>query len=381
MTPQARAREGVFLRYYQNIGSRRQPRLVEKPLPGEGQAPHASLATPRAADLTGDGLFDLVVSAGSNIFILPNIGSATQPRFKLDQPPLRLAWGAAPLPGWRFIDFNKDGLPDLVDDYTILLNSGKGSPYFFDTPVRLLPQGVHIAHPSGIGDDWFWPYLCDFDRDGRFDVLFGDWFGHVWFHRNTSQSQDQQFDVQGYRLKTVDGKEIKVGPVNSDPSKDFTSLQGARTVFTVADFDDDGLNDLVVGDTYGIIRYYRNSGTAAEPVFDLPIQVADQKIRGLVDATDWNGDGRMDIIAGAASGMVRVYLNRGPKGAAARFDEGIDPGLPPIKQPRVSMVDLNRDGDEDLFLPSTQGSVFIERSFLRHGYAKATLVKVEKAGR
>ena len=41
------------------------------------------------------------------------------------------------------------------------------------------------------------------------------------------------------------------------------------------------------------------------------------------------------------------------------------------------MADLNGDGDEDLYLPSTQGSVFIERSFLRHGYANAQLLGVE----
>lgn len=42
------------------------------------------------------------------------------------------------------------------------------------------------------------------------------------------------------------------------------------------------------------------------------------------------------------------------------------------------MADLNGDGDEDLFLPSTQGSVLIERSFLKYGYAPAKLLAVEK---
>ncbi len=62
----------------------------------------------------------------------------------------------------------------------------------------------------------------------------------------------------------------------------------------------------------------------------------------------------------------------------ARFDEGFVPTLPPIPQPRILMADLNGDGDDDLFLPSTQGSCLIERSFLEHGYAQASLLAVER---
>ena len=52
--------------------------------------------------------------------------------------------------------------------------------------------------------------------------------------------------------------------------------------------------------------------------------------------------------------------------------------LPQIKQTRVRVVDLNRDGDEDLFVMSTQGSILVEQSFLKHGYARGQVVKFEK---
>jgi hypothetical protein len=115
-------------------------------------------------------------------------------------------------------------------------------------------------------------------------------------------------------------------------------------------------------------------------VFDEAVQIAEMGIRGLVDATDWNGDGWTDVIAGAANGRVRVILNR-PGDSSPRFAEGFDPGLPPIPQPRVLVADLNGDGDEDLFLPSTQGACFVERSFLKHGYARANLIAVEQRPR
>jgi hypothetical protein len=42
------------------------------------------------------------------------------------------------------------------------------------------------------------------------------------------------------------------------------------------------------------------------------------------------------------------------------------------------MGDLNGDGDDDLFMAGLQGAIFVERSFLQHGYARAELVGAER---
>ncbi|GAJ21732.1 unnamed protein product, partial [marine sediment metagenome] len=55
-------------------------------------------------------------------------------------------------------------------------------------------------------------------------------------------------------------------------------------MFCAADFDNDGKNDLVVGDTYGMNRYYKNMGSNDKPIFALPVEVAKHQSRGLVDA-------------------------------------------------------------------------------------------------
>jgi hypothetical protein len=275
------------------------------------------------------------------------------------------------------IDWNSDGQVDTVSDYTVFLNSGRGNPYRFQETVQVLPAGAFIEHPSGIGDDHFWPYLADVDDDGRIDVLFGDWHGHVWFHRNLSTPQKKQFDITGVRLATEDGKPIKVGPINGDIEKDFVALQGARTTLTAGDYDNDGLDDLIVGDTYGIIRYYKNLGPAELPRFAPAVKIGDLKTRLTVERTDWNGDGKLDVAAGAANHRVFVFLNTGDHGRAA-FDEGRQLQLPHIKGPSIHVADLNRDGDDDLFISGTQGTTFVERSFLRHGYAKARVLAIQK---
>jgi hypothetical protein len=366
-----------FLVYYENIGPAAEPSFRRQALPATGDFPRIRLATPRIFDWDADGDLDLVVSSRENLFLYENEGTKTSPRFRLHAKPLPSRWGIASLAVDQFRDWDGDGRADLINNYQVRLNSGIGNPYGWGERTPVLPPGDYITHPSGIGDDWFWPYLADFDGDTAIDVLFGDWHGHIWFHRNQSTDEQRQFDLMGQRLALASGDLLKVGPIGLDPAKSFDALQGARTVFTVADFNRDDLPDLVVGDTYGKVRYFENVGTHAKPRFADPIEFGDLGIRLLVDATDWNRDGWPDVIAGAANGKVRVFLNEGKSNPVA-FAAGFDPKLPPIAQPRVMMVDLNNDGDEDLFLPSTQGSCFVERSFLENGYVDATLMKIEQ---
>ncbi len=373
----------TFLRYYENVGTKRKAVLNERAFPKQGAFPAANLAVPRAADWDNDGDLDLVVSAAGNIYLYRNLGTRRKPLFEAHERPLPNSWGNVDLPGTgayistQFLDWNSDGRLDVVSNYAAYLEQGKGNPGVYGDRVNVLPPGVRIAHPYKTGDDWFWPRLYDLDQDGRLDVLFGDWGGHVWFHRNLSTPGQPRFDVDGYKLKTVDGNEIKVGPIGKDPKKDFGALQGARTVFTAADFNQDGLLDLAVSDEYGVVRYYQNAGTKEQPVFSAGVVAAETGSRGMVDAVDWNKDGLMDLLVGIASSPVRVFLNSGTPNQPA-FGPGLDLQIPPIIEPRAIAVDLNQDGDEDLFIPSTMGSCFLERSFIEHGYAPARLIKIEK---
>ena len=362
------------LRLYLNDGTPAAASLREVPLPVEGEIPDGPLYSPRLADLNSDGLPDLVASTGGEIYWWPNIGTPAQPRFKVGSTAIRPTQGNTPLPVTQWIDWNHDGRVDAVSNYTVRLNTGAGDPFTFGPPASILAAGQNIAHPSGIGDDWFHPRLFDFGGKGDRDVFFGDWHGQVWWHRRRG---DQHYDLDGTLLRLESGQPVQVGsPGKADTP--FRALQGARTVFSVFDFTGDGRTDLVIGDTYGVVRLFRNSGSNEAPVFQEAEVIGDLGNRLSVEAIDWNDDGAMDVIAGSANGRVRVFLNQpGHRaGGQRQFSEGIDPGLPPIVQPRVITGDLNGDGDIDLFLPGTQGSVWMERSFVRHGYAAGTVQSV-----
>jgi hypothetical protein len=360
---------GHFLRYFENVGTRKEPRLAERPFPRTGKFPAAALATPRAADLNGDGLLDLVVSAGENVYVFLNAGTRTKPRFAAHDEPLPGEGGSAPLPtfGLQFLDWFASGRKDILSGLTVYRNRGAGEY----RPEALLPPGNRVEHPPPRGDGWTFTQLADLDGDGRPDLLYGTHEGHVWLHPNLGGTPPR-FDEKGLRLATADGRPIRVGAAEGK-KMDFDVLQGARTAFTVADFDGDGLPDLVVGDTYGKVRHYRHAGTKGEPRFAGPVLLGDLKIRMVPFAADWDGDGRPDVVGSAASGEVVWWRNLGGN----RFDAQAVIKVPPVPYgPSVAVADWNGDGDPDLVVGTAYGYFcWFERSFLERGYAEAERVR------
>src|SRR4029453_18742306 len=79
----------------------------------------------------------------------------------------------------------------------------------------------------------------------------------------------------------------------------------------VADWDGDGLADLIVGSGDGSVSLYRNTGTAKAPKLAAPVKLVSagamfdfipkepcRGMRSKVCVADWNGDGRPDLLLG-----------------------------------------------------------------------------------
>jgi hypothetical protein len=375
------ANADTFLVYFENTGSRKKAVLVANPFPGRGTFPASSLSTPRSTDFNGDGLIDLVVSAQQNVYLFKNVGRRNAPLFAIHAEPLPSVWGPVSLLNvhTQIYDWNKDGQFDLVNMFTVRLNEGTGYPGIFSAPLPLLPPEEKIEHPSPTGDQYGFVRVADLDGDGLSDILFGDHQGHIYFHKNLSTATRKHFDTLGVKLGTGDGKAIKVGPQGGE-GMNFQVLQGARTTFDIADVDKDGKLDMVVGDTYGTLRYYQNASSGNVPTFAPALLVGEMKSRVAPLVVDWNRDGLLDVIGASSSSLIRIFVNTSSKPGQVTFAPGqpFNVATAPLNQIGINVVDWNGDGDDDVILATAYSyNTFVERSFLEYGYAQGKIERIE----
>ena len=377
-----------FLHYFRNDGTRTSPELHAVRLPREGAFPAAALGTPRLVDWSGDGVLDLVVSAGTQVYLYRNLGSVEGPCFEAHSNALPSRWGSAGLPFNQFLDWDDDGLLDGINAPLVYRNTGRGSPGIFEPPFSVLEEGQTISHLSGIGDDWRYQRLYDLDADGRIDLMDADHGGHFWWHANRGTQREPAFDTEGVRLLLTDGTPVRVG----EGREGFNALQGARATYTVGDFDGDGLPDLVAADTFGVVRYFRQAPAEGPPTyrrhpaglprFEPAVQIGKLATRAAPCAGDWNGDGRLDVVAASSAADAVVFLGRGAE-AEPPFEKAKPVPLP--KAPYgsgapVAVVDYNGDGDQDIILYTPYGYMcFYEHSFIESGYVIGEVVSVRKA--
>jgi len=208
----------------------------------------------------------------------------------------------------------------------------------------------------------------DFDEDGKKDIVSGDSPGSVWFFRNKGSDAEPVLE-KGVMLE-ADGKAIKGArriyekvdgqykvketvPGNSELSEKYSKID-------LADWNNDGLLDILMGQTKGEFLVYYNTGEKGKPAFGRPelIKAEAQEhafpVRPSPHVVDWNRDGKKDLLVGSEDGRVFFYPNTGTDGKPC-FAEGI-----PLKaggdildkgsRARLDVVDWNNDGKPDIVL-------------------------------
>jgi hypothetical protein len=193
--------------------------------------------------------------------------------------------------------------------------------------------------------------LVDLDGDGKPDILSGSWPGQITLFR-----RDGSGFAGGETLKHADGN-----PVKPDVGSHVFAF----------DWDGDGKLDLIIGTSGGEVLFAPNVGTCTKPVFGeaKPLFASGKKLEILSGSAapvvaDWDGDGLPDLIVGAEDGSVVWFRNEGklkePRLAAAqvlvppspspwRDDKSRRPGEWGVRA-RPAVVDWDGDGKLDLLV-------------------------------
>jgi len=249
-------------------------------------------AAPTLADITGDGLADLIVGNRVSTFDIKtgtvtwfeNVGSASAPAFR-ERGLLAVRGSFSYSPAVS--DLDGDGLPDLVlgtwnDRIQWYRNTGtRSAPAFSlaDTAIVTIPRRSNTV-----------PTLGDLDGDGLVDLMIGKASGQILLYRNVGTKTAPKFS-----LVTDHFQDIRIG---------------RRAAPRLTDMTGSGKLDLLIGADDGHIELWRNVGNASaqEIRFERDSTFVVQSYRGAIPAAaDLYRTGTPDLLVGTSSGGIRRF--------------------------------------------------------------------------
>lgn len=260
-----------------------------------------------AADVDGDGLFDVLCPGATRGFLYRNAGNGTFVEEAEERGLLGIGGGT----GAVFLDVDRDGDQDLAlagvgwrtladrpagRSLQLYLNDGRGR--FTDATESFGLDDVRLpAHG-----------LTAFDADGDgWTDLFACGYGRMDFETNDSWIEASN-GAPDMLLRNVDGKGF-------EDVTEAAGLEDRRWSYAsaAADFDEDGDLDLFVGNNFGTSRLWRNrgDGTFEDVAAELGVDVQGN-VMGVL-WTDLDGDGRLDL-----------YLSSPTSTSGKRLLEGVE---------------------------------------------------------
>lgn len=351
-----------FVYFIRNEGTNDQPKYQQ---PVRVQSAGKDLETfgwpsPNFADFDGDGDLDLICGEFLDGFTyFENIGTRTEPKYaagrRLTVPPgvtkdtRSAAWKATleakALPGSPrpltmdlemitpvAFDWNKDGKLDLIvgdEDGRVAFIENTGKFTDDHTPLFLPPRYFKQQADEMKFGALATPVGFDWDGDGDIDILCGNTAGYIAFFENLSGPGVAKPKFAGPKLLQADGKTLRIMAGGNGSIQGPAEAKWGYTTQSVADWDGDGLPDLLVNSILGKVVWYRNIGTRKEPKLAAaqPIEVEWNgpqpalawgwmkpqgkalltQWRTTPVAVDWNKDGLMDLVMLDQEGYLAYF--------------------------------------------------------------------------
>ncbi len=387
-----------FVYVARNVGDDETPKY-EKPFQVKAAAASIEVfgwPSPNFADFDGDGDLDLLCGEFLDGFTyFENVGTRTRPEYAAgnrlktaDDRPLTMDLQMITPTA---IDWDGDGDLDLIvgdEDGRVALVENSGglradrspqflTPRYFQQEADDLKFGA-LATP--VGFDW--------DGDGDFDLVSGDTAGNLGFFENLSGPGVERPRWAAPRLLEADGAVIRIMAGPNGSIQGPCEAKWGYTTLSIADWDLDGLPDLLVNSIWGKVHWYKNVGSRTAPKLAAarPIEVewSDRDPQPKLDwgwlrpegkalltqwrttpfAVDWDRDGLVDLVMldhegylalfprvkGADGGLTlspprRVFADEA--GAALRLNAG---RAGKSGRRKLCVVDWDGDGKLDLLL-------------------------------
>ena len=256
-------------------------------------------------------------------------GGAALPQVVPDHPPINA------------FDWNEDGKKYIIKgsdkgNVCIYLNIGANKEPVFDKALEIPNVKVEDGEST--------PSVVDWNNDGRKDIIAGSAAGEISIFLNRGSNEQPMFE-----------KERKLNDGNLDVG--FSSSP------VVVDWNDDGKKDLVVGNRKGKVFVFFNEFNLIydnSPHFQLDGTETTINVSGYATPfiTDWNNDGKFDVICGSSDGRVYIFINEGSS-KTPKFGKSVPLYVnnKEIKLPNSTSVialDWDDDGRTDLLVSNKE---------------------------
>ena len=339
--------------FYKNVGNNQSPVFELEELYFQG-IDHTGDHYPTFVDIDNDNDFDLFIGFGyaynptsGKIAFYRNEGTPDSASMILQTEQfMGLDLGDYCIPS--FIDIDDDG------DQDMFLGDGEGIIHFYRNDGTTEVYDFTEVPGAYAGIDYgevVSPAFCDIDDDGDFDLFVGErsWGqdnrrGDINYYENIGTASTAEFQLVTQNLVTMD--------------------IGKSAVLEFVDIDNDGLIDLFIGEGDGNINYLSNTGTETEAYFTFETESFEDisaTYKSSPNFGDLDNDGDLDLLVGRSAsgpGSVRLYENTGSP-EFPRYDLVTNDFLEiECFRPSPRLIDIDNDGDLDLFVGRTNLSGF-----------------------